>query len=66
MKEVSGMEKHFTTAIPPEWMGQKVKVLTSIAFGNEIKGILSEIGTDYVVVGQDIINVRYVVKIRKG
>ena len=60
------MEKHFTAAIPQEWIGQKVKVLTSIAFGNEIKGILSEIGTDYVVVGQDIINVRYVVKIRKG
>ena len=59
------MEKHFTSAIPQEWIGQKVKVLTSIAFGNEIKGILSEIGTDYIVVGQDIINIRHVVKIRR-
>ena len=59
------MEKHFAAAIPQEWIGQKVKVLTSIALGNEIKGILSEIGTDYIVVGKDIINVRHVVKIRK-
>ncbi len=59
------MEKHLTAAIPQEWIGQRVKVLTSIAFGNEIKGILSEIGTDYIVVGKDIINVRHVVKIRK-
>lgn len=60
------MEKCLTTAIPQEWIGQKVKVLTSIAFGNEIKGILSEIGTDYIVVGKDIINVGYVVKIRRA
>jgi len=59
------MEKHFASAIPQEWIGQKVKVLTSIAFGSEIKGILSEIGTDYIVVGKDIINVGYVVKIRR-
>jgi len=60
------MEKCLTTAIPQEWIGQKVRVLTSIAFGNEIKGILSEIGTDYIVVGKDIINVGYVVKIRRA
>ena len=60
------MEKHFASAIPQEWIGQKVKVLTSIAFGNEIKGILSEIGTDYIVVGKDIINVGHVVKIRRA
>ena len=60
------MEKHFVVAIPQEWIGQKVKVLTSIALGSEIKGILSEIGTDYIVVGQDIINVRHVVKIRRA
>ena len=60
------MEKHFAAAIPQEWIGQRVKVLTSIAFGNEIKGILSEIGTDYIVVGRDIINIRHVVKIRKA
>jgi len=60
------MEKHFAAAIPQEWIGQKVKVLTSIALGSEIKGILSEIGTDYIVVGQDIINVRHVVKIRRA
>jgi len=60
------MEKHFTAAIPQEWIGQKVKVVTSIALGNEIKGILSEIGTDYIVVGQDIINIKHVVKIRKA
>jgi len=59
------MEKHFAAAIPQDWIGQKVKVLTSIALGNEIKGILSEIGTDYIVVGKDIINVRHVVKIRR-
>ena len=59
------MEKHFATAIPQEWIGLIVKVLTSIAFGSEIKGILSEIGTDYIVVGKDIINVRHVVKIRR-
>jgi len=59
------MEKHFAAAIPQEWIGQKVKVLTSIALSNEIKGILSEIGTDYIVVGKDIINVRHVVKIRR-
>jgi len=61
------MEKDFAAAIPQEWIGQKVKVLTSIsiALSNEEKGILSEIGTDYIVVGQDIINVRHVVKIRK-
>ena len=58
------MEKHLTAAIPREWIGQRVRVLTSIAFGNEIKGILNEIGTDYIVVGKDIINVRHVVKIR--
>ena len=60
------MEKHFAAAIPQEWIGQKVKVLTSIAFGNEIKGILSEIGTDNIVVGKDIINVGHVVKIRRA
>jgi len=60
------MEKHFAAAIPQEWTGQKVKVLTSLALGSEIKGILSEIGTDYIVVGQDIINARHVVKIRRA
>ena len=60
------MEKHLTAAIPREWIGQKVKVLISIAFANEIKGILSEIGTDYIVVGKDIINVGHVVKIRRA
>ena len=60
------MEKCLTTAIPHEWVGQKVKVLTSIALASEIKGILSEIGTDYIVVGQDIINIRHVVKIRRA
>ena len=60
------MEKHFAAAIPQEWIGQKVKVLTSITFSNEIKGTLSEIGTDYIVVGKDIINVGHVVKIRKA
>ena len=60
------MEKLFTDAIPQEWIGQKVKVLTSLALGSEIKGILSEIGTDYIVVGKDIINVRHVVKVRRA
>jgi hypothetical protein len=60
------MEKHFAAAIPQEWIGQKVKVLTSIALGSEIKGILSEIGTDHIVVSKDIINVRHVVKIRRA
>ena len=60
------MEKHFAAALPQEWIGQKVKVLTSLALGSEIKGILSEIGTDYIVVGQDIINARHVVKIRRA
>jgi len=60
------VEKCLTTAIPHEWIGQKVKVLTSIPFSNEIKGILSEIGTDYIVVGQDMINISHVVKIRRG
>ena len=60
------MEKLFTDAIPQEWIGQKVKVLTSLALGSEIKGILSEIGTDYIVLGRDIINARHVVKIRRA
>ncbi len=60
------MEKHFAAAIPQDWIGQKVKVLTSIALGNEIKGILSEIGTDYIIVAKDIINVGHVVKIRRA
>jgi len=60
------MEKHFAAAIPQEWIGQKVKVLTSIALAGEIKGILNEIGTDYIVVGRDVINIGYVVKIRKA
>ena len=59
------MEKYFVAAIPHEWIGQKVKVLTSIALAKEIKGILSEIGTDYIVIGHDIINISYVVKIRR-
>ena len=58
-------EKDFTAAISQEWIGEKVKVLTSLALGDQIKGILSEIGTDYIVVGRDIINIRRVVKIRK-
>ena len=57
------MEKHFAAATPQEWIGQKVKVLTSIALANEIKGILSEIGTDNIMVGKDIINVGHIVKI---
>ena len=60
------MEKRLTAAIPREWIGQKVKVLTSIAFSSEIKGILSEIGADYIVVDQDIINVGHIVKIGKA
>ena len=60
------MENHFVAAIPQEWIGQKVKVLTIIALGSESKGILSEIGKDYIIVGQDIINVRNVVKIRRA
>ena len=60
------MEKYFAAAIPQEWIGQKVKVLTSIAFSSEIKGSLNEIGTDYIIVGQDIINIRHVVKIRRA
>jgi len=63
------MEKHFATAIPQEWIGQKVKVLTSLAAAfeyKEINGSLSEIGMDYIIVGKDIINIRHVVKIRKA
>ena len=60
------MERNFTAAIPQEWIGQKVKVLTSVALCNEIKGSLSEIGMDYIVVGQDIINIRHVAKIRRA
>ncbi|MFC2065722.1 hypothetical protein ACFLUO_01490 [Chloroflexota bacterium] len=60
------MERNFTDAIPQEWVGQKVKVLTSITLGGEIKGILSGIGTDYIIVGRDIINIRYIVKIRRS
>ena len=60
------MEKHFVAAIPREWIGQKVKVLTSIALASEIKGLLTDIGLDYIVVGKDIINVGHVVKIRKA
>ena len=60
------MEKHFIAAIPQEWIGQKVKVLTSIALCNEIKGILTEIGTDYIIVDQNVINIGHVVKIRKA
>ncbi|MBA7475173.1 hypothetical protein ES707_10539 [subsurface metagenome] len=63
------MEKHFTAAIPQEWIGQKVKVLTSLASAfeyKEIKGSLSEIGMDYIIVDRDVINIRHVVKIRKA
>jgi len=60
------MEKRFMEAIPREWIGQKVKVLTSVAIVGEIKGILSEIGADYIVVDQDIINTGHIVKIRKA
>ena len=66
MKGVTGMERNFAAAIPQEWIGQKVKVLTSIALGGEVKGSLSEIGMDYIIVGQDIINIRHVVKIRRA
>jgi len=59
------MGKSITEAIPPEWVGQRVKVLTSVLFVAEIKGRLSEIGDDYIVIGRDIVNVRYIVKIRK-
>ena len=60
------MEKDFAAAISQEWVGQKVKVLTSVALCSEIKGSLNEIGADYIVVGQDIINIRHVVKIRRA
>ena len=60
------MEKHFIAAIPQEWIGQKVKVLTVSALSSEIKGILREIDKDYIIVGQDIINVRNVIKIRRA
>jgi len=60
------MEKRFTAAIPKEWVGQKVKVLTVLALGSEIKGILNEIGADYIIVNQDVINVGHIVRIRKA
>ena len=60
------MEKHFATAISQELIGQKVRVLTSVAFANEIKGVLSNVGMDYIVVGKDVINVAHVVKIRRA
>ena len=60
------MEKHFAAAIPQEWIGQEMKVFTSTFSEKEIKGSLGEIGMDYIVVGQDIINIRHVVKIRKA
>ena len=60
------MEKHFATAISQGLIGQKVRVLTSVAFANEIKGVLSDVGTDYIVVGKDVINVAHVVKIRRA
>ena len=63
---MAGTEKDFTVAISQELIGEKVKVTTSLALGDQIKGILSEIGTDYIVVGEDIINIRHVVKIRKA
>ena len=63
---MAGTEKDFTAAISQELIGEKVKVLTSLALGDQIKGILTEIGTDYIVVGEDIINIRHVVKIRKA
>lgn len=59
------MEKRFMAAIPREWIGQKVKVLISMALAREIDGILSEIGADYIKVNQDIINVGHIVRIRK-
>ncbi len=60
------MEKRFTAAIPQEWIGQKVKVLIGVALASEIKGVLGEIGADYIIVGRDIINVGYIAKIRKA
>ena len=60
------MEKRFTAAIPKEWVGQKVKVLTVLALGSEIKDILNEIGADYIIVNQDVINVGHIVRIRKA
>jgi len=60
------VERNFAAAIPQEWIGQKVKVLTIVTFAHEIKGVLSKIGTDYIVVGKDIINVGHIVKIRKA
>jgi len=60
------MEKRFTAAIPQEWIGQKVKVLLSVALVGEIKGILSEIGTDCIIVNQDVINVEHIARIRKA
>jgi hypothetical protein len=60
------MEKRFTAAIPKEWIGQKVKVLIGVALAGEIKGVLGEIGADYIIVGQDIINIGYIAKIRKA
>jgi len=60
------MEKSLTAAIPQEWIGQKVKVLISMALASEIKGILSEIGADYIKVDQDIINIGHIVRIRKA
>lgn len=60
------MEKRFTAAIPQEWIGQKVKVLLSVALVSEIKSILSEIGTDCIIVNQDVINVEHIARIRKA
>jgi hypothetical protein len=60
------VEKHFTAAIPREWIGQKIKVLIGVALAGEIKGVLGEIGTDYIIVGQDVINIAYIAKIRKA
>lgn len=60
------MEKRFTAAIPREWVGQKVKVLLSVALVNEIKGILSEIGADYIIVDQAVINVEHIARIKKA
>ena len=52
------MGKSITEAIPLEWLGQRVKVLTSVLFIAEIKGRHSEIGDEYIVIGRDIVNVR--------
>jgi len=60
------MEKHLTAAIPQDWIGQKVRVLTSVTFAHEIKGVLNNVGTDYIVVGKDVINVTHVVRIRRA